>query len=140
MSEVTVAGETFQLRRIAATRVLRFASLAAAGADETDPRALAAIEAILEKAVRPEDRERFDDACDDAELSFEDLMAIVVKIIEDVAGNPTSERSDSSSGPLSTSGPSVGGSSSPVIARLEAQGRPDLALIVDQAQRSRVSA
>jgi hypothetical protein len=139
VAEITVGSETFTLRRVASTRLLRFASLAARGVGEHDMEALAAIDELFSKAVQPEDRERFEAACDEVALDFRALMEIVAEIMRDATNLPTAEPSDSSSGPLSTSDASAAGSSSAVIARMEEQGRPSIAYMVQQADRARLS-
>lgn len=69
-----------------------------------------------------------------------DLMHIVRAVITVVTARPTERPSDSSDGPSPTSEPSAVDSPSQVIADLESKGRPDLALIVTQAQALRRSA
>lgn len=129
--------------------VIRFQRLAAEGADTEDLNEAKAREAtimldrMIEQSVRPEDRQRFEDVCDREMPNDEELMGFVADVLAAAAGRPTSRPSDSSGGQTSTP-PNSGGDSSAaaVVARLEAQGRPDLALIVDMAQtgRSAISA
>src|SRR5664279_5449544 len=64
-----------------------------------------------------------------------DLMGLVSKIVEAQADRPTKQSSDSSAGQKRTRASSKAASSS--VARLEAEGRPDLALIHETALASR---
>lgn len=73
-------------------------------------------------------------------ISNERLADLNRQILEAITGRPTGQPTDSSAGPATTPANSEDASSSPgthpVVARLEAQGRPDLALVVLQAQES----
>lgn len=66
--------------------------------------------------------------------SLDDLIDMAKALLEAVTEVPTEQPSGSSSGLTSTEQSSVVVSSSPVVTRLEQQGRPDLALVVIQAQ------
>lgn len=115
----------------------------AEAAGELDTETLAGAAAILRAlraSVREDDVERFVALARKNRAQVErDLLPIIVALFERRAARPTRRPSGSSDGPRLASGNSAAGSSSPVIARLERQGRPDLALIVDEAQRARAS-
>ena len=141
MSELTFSGETFRLAdKVGLMPLMRFAHVSRRGVDSNDMEGLAAIYDLLKQCLADEEWDRFEDHATDVRADGDDLLAVVSQAIEAIAARPTSEPSDSSDGPTHTSGSSADGSSSPVIARLVERGRPDLAVIVDQAQRSRISA
>ena len=120
--------------------LMRFAHVAREGVDSNDMEGLAALYDLLESVIADADWARFQKAAHRTRASGDELFDFVTSAFKALTGRPTREPSDSSDGPPITSSSSTDGSSSPVIARLEQQGRPDLALIVDQAERSRVSA
>lgn len=134
-------GERFAVpARINQRLVIRFSRLAAEGADTSAGDSSKANEAailldrMVEQMVRPEDKDRFEDVCDRERPTDEELMEFIASVMKAVSGRPTSRPSDSSAGPTTTAPSSEPDSSSRVIARLEEQGRPDLALVVAQAQ------
>lgn len=141
MSDLTFEGETFQLAdKIGLMPLMRFAHVSRRGVDSNDMEGLAAIYDLLKQCIADEDWDRFEDVATRTRADGDDLLSVVSQAIEAISERPTREPSVSSAGQPSTSGSSTDGSSSPVIARLEGQGRPDLALIVEQAERSRASA
>lgn len=141
MSDLTFAGESFRLAdKIGLMPLMRFAHVSRRGVDSNDMEGLAAIYDLLKQCVADEDWDRFEDHATTTRADGDDLLEVVSQAVQAIAERPTQEPSDSSDGPTRTSGSSAGGSSSRVIARLEERGRPDLAVIVDQAQRSRNSA
>ncbi len=134
-------GERFAVpQRINQRLIIRFGRLAAEGADTaaTNPakanEAAILLDRMVEQMVRPEDKDRFEDVCDRERPTDEELMAFIADVMAAVSRRPTSRPSDSSAGPTSTPQNSADDSSSRVITRLEQQGRPDLALVVAQAQ------
>lgn len=113
------------------------------GDDEIE--SLAAAYELLEQCVHPVDWERFVDHASAEHLDMEELMEFVGTVMAVVAARPTGRSSDSSDGPRTIEPSSTADSSSPatgperVIARLNAQGRPDLALMVRGRQESLAS-
>ena len=141
MSDLDFAGETFRLAdKIGLMPLMRFAHVSRRGVDSNDMEGLAAIYDLLKQCLADEEWARFEDHATAVRADGDDLLGVVSQAIEAIAERPTKEPSDSSDGPTRMSGSSTDGSSSPVIDRLVERGRPDLALFVDQAQRSRVSA
>lgn len=142
MSDLTFHGEGFRLAdRIGLMPLMRFAHVARKGVDSNDMEGLAAIYDMLQVVFADDDEwVRFEELATRVRADGDELMGVVKDAMQVISERPTSEPSDSSDGPPITSGSSAGGSSSPVIDRLQESGRPDLALIVDQAQRSRASA
>lgn len=141
-------GEQFQVPdRINQRLVIRFGRLAAEGADTADEDPKKAAEAailldrMVEQMVRPEDKDRFEDACDRERVSDEELMRFIAQVMAAVSGRPTSLPSGSSDGQRTTPPSSEAASSSlRVVRRLEESGRPDLALMVEMAQEARSTA
>jgi hypothetical protein len=101
----------------------------------------ATIMRVLKAVVHPDDVKRFTLAARTNRARVErDLLPIVVEAFGRETGRPTGQPAESSDGLQPMSETSVDDSSLRVIHRLEDQGRPDLALMVDAAQRSRASA
>lgn len=141
MAEIERWGESFRIaEKVGLRPLMRFAQVARRGVDADDMAGLAAMGDLLDQCIHEDDLGRFDVAADKARADGEELMAVVTEVFSILSARPTSLPSDSSGGQPNTNESSVGGSSSPVIARLEAQGRPDLALLVTRAQESRASA
>lgn len=95
--------------------------------------ALDAFENMVGDLLHPEDVEQFWDLAQRNRQTLDDVGDTVEQIIEGVTERPTVRPSDSSDGPSRTGRNSTGDSSSAVIHRLEARGRPDLAQFVAQA-------
>ena len=127
--------------------LMEFASIAQGDVDSSDIQGLAAMFDLLESVIEPEDWARFRRHAKKSRASDKDLMTLVRKVITGQTDRPTSRPSDSSDGPVSTELNSEPDSSSPVAeqaeewlrvkARLEAEGRPDKALMVLQAHEAR---
>jgi hypothetical protein len=127
-------GETFETPdRFNMRLFTRFGSLAKRGVDSEDIEGVAMIDALIDQCLRPEDVDRFDELCNRERPDFEELMGFVMEVVAEVTNRPTKRPSDSSDGPTPTTVSSTGDSSSRVIARLEQQERPDLALLVSKA-------
>ncbi len=95
----------------------------------------AAIKRLLRAAVYADDWVPFwTSAKRNKALPHDHLMPVVVAAFSQPIERPTGLPSGSSDGQPATSASSAGDSSSRVIARLEKQGRPDLAVVVAQAQ------
>lgn len=138
---VTFAGQEFTVAgKIGAMPLMRFARVARRGVDSNELEGLAAMYDLLEQCIDPGDWPRFERAADESRADGDELMAVVQDVMAVVSGRPTSRPSDSSDGSQTMSTSSPAGSSSPVIDRLVQRGRPDLALIVSQAEASRASA
>lgn len=86
--------------------------------------------------VHPDDFDRFWAAARRGRQQVKDLMVVAFTLMEELSERPTKRRSTSSTGRRTTGQKSRGDSSSRVIQRLERQGRPDLAVIVRDAQRA----
>lgn len=147
MSEVDLFGEKFAVSGEEIPKFL-IAELALAIADQPDTGSMpvdTALMRILKVCIRSQDWSRFRKAASAASADGEALIEVIGAVtkarraVEDVTGRPTERPSDSSGGSPSTVARSTDGSSSPVIARLEGKGRPDLALMVTQAQEARVA-
>ena len=141
MPEIERWGESFRVadRGVPLMALMRFAQIAKRGTDSNDMDGLAAIRDLLDAVIHSEDLPRFDRVADENEADGDDLMSVAMEGIKVIAERPTSRPSDSSDGSSTTSESSADGYSSPVT-RLEAKGRPDLALLVSRAQQSRASA
>ena len=131
-------GESFALPdRFNSRRLLRFAALAATGIDDSDPVVLGEVDKMLDHVIRMEDRQRFDDLCDEQGAGLDELLEFLMSRVAVLSGRPTVRPSASAPGPSSTSGDSADDSSSRVVSRLESRGRVDLALMVTKAQEAR---
>lgn len=117
--------------------LLRFAKAAKSGLDSADVDGMAAMYDLLQQCIADEEWAVFEDHATRERASDEDLLDVVKKAMAVLSERPTKRPSDSSTGPQTTSLSSEDALSSRVITRLEQQGRPDLALIVDEAQRNR---
>lgn len=93
-----------------------------------------AVNTMMRTLIHPEDFEQFWKLVRANRQQTEDLATLAMDIMESITDRPTERPSDSSDGPRSTDENSPVVSSSPVVRRLESQGRPDLALMVVQTQ------
>lgn len=138
MAEVAFFGETFIAPdRINTRRLLRFSAMAARGLDTADTAGMAALDGLIDQCLRPEDVQRFDDLCDVKRPAAEELMEFVAEMMAAITDRPTSRPADSSAGPQTIAPKLMDDSSSRVIADLK--GRPDLQLMVMNAQESRTA-
>jgi hypothetical protein len=140
MSEnvITYYGEKFKVAESISLLALgRFAKAAAAGVDSQDMEGLVALHDIMQQCIADEDWPRFEALADKNRDQGDELMKAMQEATELISGRPTKSPSGSSDGPPSTSGSSTGSSSSPVVRRLEQQGRPDLALVVEESLQAR---
>lgn len=140
--QLVFAGESFAVAdRIGWMPLMRFAVLAKSGVDTDDMEGLVAVHDLLRSCIAEQDWERFQAHADKIRAG-EELLQVVTEAVALITSRPTSRPSDSSDGPPQTSGPSADGSGSPVtslVERLESQGRPSIAYMVEQAQASRDS-
>lgn len=138
--QVTFCGEQFDIAdRIGLMPLMRFAKVAQDGVDSTELAGLVAMYDLLEQCVAPHEWARFQATADQHRADSETLMGVVTTVIELLSARPTSRPSDSSDGPQRTAPNSTGDSYSRVIAREEAAGRPDRALMVVQAKEARTA-
>lgn len=106
---------------------------AAGAVDVNNSASFRLLKDLLRSTVHPDDFDAFWKAAKQHRQGVEDLMKIAYQVIEAVTARPTGQPTDSSDGQPSTAANSTGDSSTRVIRRLEAQGRPDLAVVAMQA-------
>lgn len=106
------------------------------GLDESDPKAFTAVKNLLRRTVHVEDFEEFWQLAVANHQTTENLLALIKAILEAQTERPTQQPAVSSAGPVTIGPSSAAVSSSPVVRRLEASGRPDLALVHVQAQEA----
>lgn len=135
---VTFGGETFRVPdRVALMPLLRFARHARAGVRSDDLDGLAAMYDVIRSVVADEDWARFEDVADRTRAGDDELLGLVRQAIEVISARPTGSASGSSPGPTTISPSFADGSYSQVIGQHLAEGRPDLALVYDQARQAR---
>lgn len=105
--------------------------------EEDDARAGYANKVLWRRLLHPDDFDAFWVSTRAHRQTSEDLGRLFAGLMAAMTGRPTSRPAGSSAGPASTTASSVDASSERAIARLEAQGRPDLALAVVRAQEQR---
>lgn len=138
VADIDFAGQSFAMAdKIGLMPLMRFAKAAKDGADSDSLDGILAMYALLEQCVAPDDWDRFQDAADKARSDGEELMAVVGFVIGELSARPTSRPSDSSDGPTTTQPKSGDASYLRVVERLEAEGRPGLALAVELANEAR---
>lgn len=132
---VEFGGETFAVaERIGHMALMRFAKAAQSGADTADMSGLSAMYDLLEQCIEPQDWARFEKVADRTRADGEELMQVVVAVMTGLTDRPTSQPSDSSAGLRRTDPSSTGDSSLRAL-----DGRPDLQLMVAQAQKARAA-
>ena len=144
---VEFCGEVFQVgERVGVMQLMRYARVVkrvqerqrsgakTTGVDEME--ALDATLSLLEQCVHPDDWDRFERVTTEQGVDSEGYMTFAGQVMSLLAGRPTGRSSDSSGGPQTIEPSSTADSSSPVISRLNDQGRPDLALLVRKRQES----
>lgn len=137
MTTVDFLGESFRVAdRVGALPLMRFAKIAKAGVDASELDGLAAMYDLLGQVIQSDDWARFEEHADRQHADGDQLLALVQEALALVAARPTGRPSDSSAGPRTIEPNSTDDSSSPVISRLNSQGRPDLALLVRRRQES----
>jgi hypothetical protein len=107
---------------------------------------IVAIRNLLRSCIVPDEWDAFVDHAIEVNAGADELMGVLQQTIEAHAERPTQPSSSSPGGPQPTGTSSAGGSSSPdsstpvgsidVQHELEAQGRPDLALVVKNARQA----
>jgi hypothetical protein len=107
-----------------------FMDVAATLEGDTDVRAIGHVRGFLRAMIAPEDWPKFWRLVRQHRQGVEEQMGFGKWLIEEITGHPTALQSASSDGLQGTDGNSEGDASSRVQARLEQQGRPDLAAVV----------
>ena len=131
-------GEEFQsVEQFPQMALLEFAHIANGGVDSNDFAGLAAMYELLEAAIEPSDWARFKKCAKVNKAQGEDLLNVVGEVISRTARRPTSRPSDSSDGPSTTAHNSTSTPAERAIEQLN--GRPELQLLVMQAQEERAS-
>lgn len=140
---VEFLGDQFRVaERVSSLAVMHFAKVANSGVDTLDLAGLAAMYDLLEQCIHPDDWSTFEAHCNRHRADGEQLFDLVQRMFLVLAARPTGRPSDSSAGPRTIEPSSTADSSSPAIAvieRLNAQQRPDLALLVRKRQESLAS-
>ena len=125
-------GQSFEVTDPGSMPMMRFARFARTGIDSDDYEGMAAMYDLLKACIAPAAWDRFERVADESKCDGDTLFGVVRDTFAVIAGRPTSRPSDSSDGSPTTGTRSTAGSSSRVIKRLESEGRPDLALLVQQ--------
>jgi hypothetical protein len=144
---VRLKGEEFRAAwPVPAMALAEFAHVAQDGANSDDMTGLAAMYDLFESVIEPEDWDRFKRHAKKSRATDKDLMLLVRKVITGQTDRPTVRPSVSSDGPEVTAPSSESEQDSSeepadlhlrVVRRLEAEGRPDKALLVFQAGAQR---
>jgi hypothetical protein len=119
--------------------LLRFAKAAKSGLDSSDVEGMAAMYDLLQQCIVDEEWAVFEQHATTQRADDEDLMKFIQQVMAVLSGRPTRRPSDSFTGPQNVRPSYEDALSSRVTSRLEQQGRPDLALIVTEAQEARAS-
>lgn len=140
------AEETFDFFELEELRLLPFGEAdlmdffeVANGVDENSTAALPLIKTTLRAAIHPDDFERFWTVAKRERQGVAELLEIMYAVVEMTTGRPTSQPSGSTDGLPATATNSTDDLSSQVITRLVTGGRPDLALMVDDAHRAQTA-
>jgi hypothetical protein len=137
---ISFHGEHFHLAdQVGLMPLMRFAKIAQDGVDSDDLAGLTAMYDLLQQCIVDEEWARFEVLATRHRDQGDELMQVVKQAIETMSARPTQRSSDSSDGPAPTSQSSTAGSSSPVVRRLERQGRAAQALIVQEAEAARAA-
>jgi len=135
---VTWMGEQFRIAdKIALMPLLSFGKLATEGVDSLEMEALGAMYDLLESCLDERDWPKFKSHATKVRADQDDLFVIVSKTIEAVSNRPTQRPSGSSAGPSTTQQNSVDASTLEVVHSMD--GRPDLQLVVLQAQENQLA-
>ena len=101
---------------------------------------VAAVKRLLRMLIHPEDFDKVWEAGRANRQTFDDLSELAKGLIAGVTDRPTERPAVSLAGPLSTGTSSEVDSSLRVQRDMEAAGRPDLALVVQEVREHRASA
>src|SRR3954468_12935454 len=115
VATVALLGKRFRVREqgVSLLALMKFATIAKRGKTADDMEGLAALYALLQSCVHPDDWDAFEDHANEAGAQGEDLMPVVRDAVAAGAARPTRQLSGSPGGPSTTAGSSAGGSSSP---------------------------
>jgi hypothetical protein len=131
---VEFAGDSFRMgEKIALMALMRFAKVAKSGTDADSLDGLTSMYELLEQCLHAEDWERFQQKAVEVKADGDELMQVVSDVIATLSGRPTSRPSGSSDGPTVTKPKSEDDSYLRVVKRLEDEGRPDQAYMVQMA-------
>lgn len=148
LATVGLAGERFRVREqgVSLLALMKFATVAKRGKTSDDMEGLAALYALLQSCVHPDDWQAFEDHANATGAQGEDLMGVVRDAVQALGARPTQLPSGSPGGQSTTGTSSAAGSSSraasvpmgslQVQQDLERQGRPDIALVVKRAREA----
>lgn len=126
--EITFCGEQFTTsERIGLMPLMRYAQAEKTG-DYMG--GLVALYDLLEQCIDPAEWGRFQLVAERERADEDTLTDVVRDVIEALAARPTGRSSDSSDGPVTGSSPDA---ASRLVTDFESKGRPDLALLVQQA-------
>lgn len=107
--KVTFMGEAYRVaERIGMMPLLRFATVAKAGAQSDDMEGYAAMYALIRDCIDASDWDRFEHDATVKKADQDDLLKVVTDVVEIITARPTRRPADSSDGPQSTS-PSLKG-------------------------------
>lgn len=142
---VELKGATFRVSDdVARMALMKFGKMAEVDQSMLDISSLAAVYDLLEQCIHATDWRRFEQHALDTKADEQELLEVVGKVFVILDGRPTKRSSGSSDGPPTTATSSTDDSSSLAtvrsIDRFNAQGRPDLALLVRRAEEARSSA
>lgn len=107
--------------------------------EATDPKAAVAVKAFMRAVIHPGDFDLFWSTGKKHRVKQEQFAEVANSLIEAITKRPTERPNDSSVGQSRTAMSSTGDSYSRVIKELETEGRPDLALVYDEARTVRAS-
>lgn len=107
--------------------------------DENDPQSGVFVKRFIRDMIHEDDFPAFWDLARKNRLGFQELAEVAHTIIEQVTNRPTVQSSDSSAGLHAIALNSTAASYSEVRGELEAEGRWDLALVYDDAERAGVA-
>lgn len=107
--------------------------------DEQDPRGITATKDFLREIVHADDFDTFWDLGRKHRQSVAQMMEVAMSIVEQLTDLPTERSSGSRTGPSATGPSSTADSYSRKRAQLEAEGRPDLALVYLDAEEAGVA-
>lgn len=102
--QIIFYGERFTIASETGTMpLLEFAAAAEQGADASDMRGLAAMHALFEDCLIPEDWPRFKAVARENKADADVLLAVCGRVYEVISGRPTQQPSDSAGGLSTTS-------------------------------------
>lgn len=143
MSTIEFCGEQLRLAdKVGMMPVMRLARVQQRVAHLAEPsdadvaEVMVAMLDVVEQCLADEEHARFEHLATVHRVGTTEIEEFLGRVMMAVADRPTSRSSDSSGGPRTIEPTSTAGSSSPVIDRLNAQGRPDLALVVRRREES----